>query len=59
MKTAENFRIENVQAATVNGRKVKLFSAFEQRGDAFVFLGKFSAAAKTANRDLWKIAAAA
>lgn len=58
MKTAENFRIEQIQKATVNGRAIKMFSAYEQKGDAFIHIGKFTAPVKTANRDLWKIAAA-
>jgi len=58
-KTAADYRIENIQRATLNGRQVKLFSAFAQQGNAFVHCGKFSAPAKTANRDLWKIAAEA
>ena len=59
MTTSANFRVEDIQKATVNGSAVKLFKAFEQRGDAFVFCGQYSAPAKTANKDLWKIAAAA
>jgi len=58
-KTAADFRIENIQKATLNGVQVKLFTAFMKQGDAFVHHGKFSAAVKTANRDLWKIAAEA
>ena len=58
-KTAADFRIEQIQKATVNGKAVKLFSAYEKRGDAFVHIGKFTAPAKTANKNLWEIAAAA
>jgi hypothetical protein len=58
-KTAADFRIEQVQKATVNGKQVKLFNAFEKRGDAFVHIGKFTAPAKTANKNLWQIAASA
>ena len=58
MKTATDFRIVNVQSVTLNGRPAKLFTVFEKQGDVFVHVGRFSAAAKTANRDLWKIAAA-
>lgn len=54
-----DFRIEAVSRATVNGRVCKLFVAFRRRGSAFVRIGQFSAPARTANRDLWKIAAAA
>lgn len=56
---ASDFRIENVRTATLNGSKVKLFKAFRKEGDAFVFCGEFSAPARTATRDLWKIAAEA
>jgi len=59
MKTADDFRIGQVVKATVNGRKVKLFNAYERDGGAFVFAGRFAAPAKTANRDLWKVSAAA
>lgn len=58
-KTADDFRIENVQKVTLNGRQAKLFTAFVRQGEAFVHHGKFSAPVKTANRDLWKIAAEA
>jgi len=58
-KTAADFRIEQVQKATMNGKQVKLFTAYEKKGDSFVHIGKFSAPAKTANKNLWLIAAAA
>lgn len=58
-KTAADYRIEDVRAATVNGTKRILFKAFERRGNAFVHVGQFSAPARTAKRDLWKIANAA
>lgn len=58
-KTASDFRIEQVTKATVNGRQVKLFRAYERDGDTFVFAGTFTAPVKTANRNLWTVAAAA
>jgi hypothetical protein len=58
-KSTADFRIENIQKANLNGRQVKLFTAFLKRGDAFIHHGRFSAPVKTANRDLWKIAAEA
>ena len=58
MTTATDFRIESIQKATLNGSTVKLFKAFEKHGNSFVFCGQFSAPVRTANRDLWKIAAA-
>ena len=57
--SAADFRIEEVRKATVNGKAVKVFKAFRKDGNAFVFCGQFSAPARTANRELWKIAAAA
>ena len=56
-KTAADFRVENVQKATVNGAKVKLFRAYERNEDAFVYVGTFAAPARTANKNLWMIAA--
>ena len=56
-KTAADFRVESVQKATVNGSSVKLFKAFEKQGSAFVFVGQFSAPVRTANKNLWMIAA--
>ena len=56
---AADFRIEQVHRATVNGRAVKMFTAFAKHGDAFIHAGKFTAPPKTATRDLWKVAAAA
>ena len=56
--TQASFRIENIQKATLNGVRVKLFSAFKKTGDAFVFVGHFSAAQKIANKNLWETAAA-
>ena len=50
----EKYRIENIQKATVNGRSVKLFKAFEYEPEsrAYVFCGQFEAPAKTANKNL-------
>lgn len=55
-KTASDYRIEGIQRATVNGRAVKLFTAYERDGDVFVHVGRFSAPARTANSRLWQIA---
>ena len=55
MKTTfnpENYRIENIQKATVNGRKVKLFKAYEKRENDFIFIGTFTASPKVLNRYL-------
>ena len=55
MKTAADYRIENVRAVTFNGRKVKAFDAYVKQGNAFVFRGAFTAPARTANKNLWLI----
>ncbi|MFS8371750.1 hypothetical protein [Acetobacter indonesiensis] len=56
---AANFSIEDVRTAVVAGRTVKLFKAYELKDGAFVFCGELSAPAHTADKNLWKIAAAA
>lgn len=53
---ATDYRIEEIQSATVNGKSVLLFKAFRKTGDAYVFCGQFSAPPKTAKRDLWQVA---
>jgi len=57
--TKSDFRIEEIKKETVKGRKVKIFSAYKKDGEAFVFVGKFTAPPKTANKHLWLIAAEA
>lgn len=47
-----DIRIENVRRAVLNRRVVKIFDAYRLRGDAYVFVGQFSAPARTANRNL-------
>lgn len=60
-KTAADYRIEFVQLATygATGTKVKTFKAYEYHADqkAFVYVGAFTAPAKTANKNLWKVVA--
>lgn len=51
-KERAKYRIEDIQKATVNGRAVKLFKAYELQGDAYVFIGQFAAPQKTANKNL-------
>ena len=58
-KTAANFRIEQIQKAIVNGRQVKMFTVYSKRGAAFIHMGKLTAPARTANKNLWLIAAEA
>ena len=49
-----------IHRARWNGRLVKIFTAYIQQPDgAFVHFGQFTAPPRTANRDLWKIAAEA
>jgi len=50
----ERYRIEDIQKATLNGRKVKLFKAFEysEEQGAYVFCGQYEAPQRTANRNL-------
>ena len=50
--TTAQFRIESIQRANLNGRAVKLFKAYRLQGDAYVFIGQFSAPARTANKNL-------
>lgn len=45
-------RIEDIRRATLNGRAVKLFKAYRQHGNAYVFAGQFAAPARTANKNL-------
>lgn len=53
MKTEADYRIENIEIVTVNGRMRKLFTAFERQGDAFVCIGKFSVPHTVADGNLW------
>ena len=50
----EQFRIQNVQKATVNGRKVKLFKAFEYdpESKAYIYCGTFEAPQRTTGSEL-------
>lgn len=57
--SATNFRIEEIKFATLNGSNVKTFKAFKKDAVGFVFVGQFSAPRRTANKNLWKVAAQA
>ena len=48
------YRIEEIQKATVNGRQVKLFKAYEydEKAKAYVFRGQYAAPQRTANKNL-------
>lgn len=46
------YRIQEVRRVTLNGRKVKLFKAFEKADSCYIFCGQFIAPARTANKNL-------
>jgi hypothetical protein len=52
MKTS--FKIENIQKATVNGQKVKLFKAWRYSpiAEGYIFDGQYSVPQKTANKNI-------
>ena len=45
-------RIEDIRKVNLNGRAVKLFKAYRLCGNAYVFVGQFSAPVRTANKNL-------
>jgi hypothetical protein len=49
-----DLRIADIQKATINGRKVKLFKVFRFSpvADAFVFYGQYSVPQRTANKNI-------
>lgn len=55
MKSATDYRIERIRAIVYNGRQVKAFDVFEKQGDAFIFVGAYTAPVRTANKHLWLI----
>jgi hypothetical protein len=55
MKTAADYRIENVKTVVLNGKKVKTFQSYVKQGDAFIFQGAYTAPPRTANKNLWLI----
>lgn len=54
---SQGYWITDIRRARLNGRNVKIFKAYLLDGFAYVFVGEFSAPVRTANRDLWKVAA--
>ena len=46
------YRIENIQKIVYNGKKVKLFKAYEKRGNDFIFIGNFTAPLRVSNKYL-------
>ena len=55
MKTAADYRIEDVKTVFLDGKKVKAFNVFVKQGHVFVFIGAYTAPAKTAAKNLWLI----
>lgn len=49
-----NYKIDEIQKATLNNKKVKLFKAYEKRLNAFIFVGTFSAPGNVSDEDLWR-----
>ena len=45
-------KIENITRATVNGRAVKIFTAYRKIEGGWLHIGQFSAPARTANKNL-------
>ena len=45
-------KIKNVIKATYNGKQVKIFEAWEVLNNYEVFVGRFTAPVKTANKNL-------
>lgn len=50
----EKYRIEEIEKVRWNGRKVKIFKAFEydKNAGAYIFCGQFVAPVRTKNDDL-------
>jgi len=46
------YKAENIQRANYNGRAVKIFDAYELVENSWIFVGQFSAPARTANKNL-------
>ena len=49
-----SFRIENIQKATVNGRKVKLFKVWRYcaMAEGYIFDGQYSVPQRTPNKNI-------
>ena len=48
------YKIKNVIKVTYNNKRVKMFEAWEVRSDCEIFAGRFTAPAKTDNKNLTK-----
>ena len=53
-ETPAPYKIDNIQKATVNGQKVKLFKAWRYAPDvhAYIFDGQYSVPQRTANKNI-------
>lgn len=45
-------RVSEIQKATVNGRQVKMFTVRELVNGSWLFIGKYTAPVRTANKNL-------
>jgi|LakMenEpi03Aug12_release.lakeMendotaPanAssembly.Ray.scaffolds.fasta_scaffold3473477_1 hypothetical protein len=52
---SDNFRIEDIKNAVLNGKQIKLFKAYKKQGKAFFFVGQYLAPRNTPKKALWKI----
>ena len=55
MKTATDYRIENIRKVNFNKKNVKMFDVYLKQGNAFVYSGAYTAPVRTANKSLWLI----
>ena len=45
-------KIRNIQKVVLAGRQVKLFDVYKETDEALVYVGQYSAPARTANKNL-------
>jgi len=55
VKTAEDYRIENIRLVNFNGKDVLAFDAYVKQRNAFVYMGAYTAHKRTARKNLWLI----
>jgi len=49
------YKITDITKATVNNKKLKIFTVFKLVDHAYIFLGRFTATVKTANKNLLEV----
>jgi hypothetical protein len=49
------YKITDITRANVNNKKVKIFTVFKLVDHAYIFLGRFTANVKTANKNLLEV----